>query len=202
MAFPSAWPAKTDRHARGGRTCCWLSGACPTPTAWGSICGHQDRCARLHRRRRIAANDEPRVWALGDCNGKGAFTHTAYNDYEIVADNLLSGAGRKYSDRVPVYALYTDPPLGRVGMNEADIMNAGIRALVGKLPMTRVLRAVEKGETQGFPQDPRRSRLESHPWRVVAGDWRGRSSAFPHRRGVRKDPVHSIPATCPDPSER
>jgi pyruvate/2-oxoglutarate dehydrogenase complex dihydrolipoamide dehydrogenase (E3) component len=92
----------------------------------------------------------PRVWALGDCNGKGAFTHTAYNDYEIVADNLLSGAGRKYSDRVPVYALYTDPPLGRVGMNEADIMNAGIRALVGKLPMTRVLRAVEKGETQGF----------------------------------------------------
>jgi pyruvate/2-oxoglutarate dehydrogenase complex dihydrolipoamide dehydrogenase (E3) component len=92
----------------------------------------------------------PRVWALGDCNGKGAFTHTAYNDYEIVADNLLNGAKRKWSDRVPVYALYTDPPLGRVGMNEAEIRKAGVRALVGKRPMTRVSRAVEKGETLGF----------------------------------------------------
>jgi pyruvate/2-oxoglutarate dehydrogenase complex dihydrolipoamide dehydrogenase (E3) component len=92
----------------------------------------------------------PRVWALGDCNGKGAFTHTAYNDYEIVADNLLNGAGRKWTDRVPVYALYTDPPLGRVGMNEAEIKKAGIQALVGKRPMTRVSRAVEKGETLGF----------------------------------------------------
>jgi pyruvate/2-oxoglutarate dehydrogenase complex dihydrolipoamide dehydrogenase (E3) component len=92
----------------------------------------------------------PSVWALGDCNGKGAFTHTAYNDYEIVADNLLSSAGRKHTDRVPVYALYTDPPLGRVGMAEAEIRKAGIRALVGKRPMTRVSRAVEKGETRGF----------------------------------------------------
>src|SRR5688572_20910917 len=92
----------------------------------------------------------PRVWALGDCNGKGAFTHTAYNDYEIVADNLLSNAGRKWTDRVPVYALFTDPPLGRVGMNEGDIRRAGLKALVGKYPMSRVGRAVEKGETQGF----------------------------------------------------
>lgn len=92
----------------------------------------------------------PHVWALGDCNGKGAFTHTAYNDYEIVADNLLSNAGRKYTDRVPVYALYTDPPLGRVGMNEAEIMKAGGKALVGKVLMTHVGRAREKGETQGF----------------------------------------------------
>jgi pyruvate/2-oxoglutarate dehydrogenase complex dihydrolipoamide dehydrogenase (E3) component len=92
----------------------------------------------------------PNVWALGDCNGKGAFTHTAYNDYEIVADNLLSNAARKYTDRIPVYALYTDPPLGRVGMNEAEIKKAGIEALVGKRPMTRVARAVEKGETHGF----------------------------------------------------
>jgi pyruvate/2-oxoglutarate dehydrogenase complex dihydrolipoamide dehydrogenase (E3) component len=92
----------------------------------------------------------PNVWALGDCNGKGAFTHTAYNDYEIVADNLLSNAGRKYTDRVPVYALYTDPPLGRLGMGEAEIRKAGIEALVGKRPMTRVSRAVEKGETRGF----------------------------------------------------
>ena len=92
----------------------------------------------------------PRVWALGDCNGKGAFTHTAYNDYEIVADNLLKGAGRKWTDRVPAYALYTDPPLGRVGMNEGEAKKAGIQALVGKRPMTRVSRAVEKGETLGF----------------------------------------------------
>ena len=92
----------------------------------------------------------PRVWALGDCNGKGAFTHTAYNDYEIVADNLLNGTQRKWTDRVPVYALYTDPPLGRVGMNEAEAKKAGISCLVGKRPMTRVSRAVEKGETLGF----------------------------------------------------
>jgi pyruvate/2-oxoglutarate dehydrogenase complex dihydrolipoamide dehydrogenase (E3) component len=92
----------------------------------------------------------PHVWALGDCNGKGAFTHTAYNDYEIVADNLLSNAGRKYTDRVAIYALYTDPPLGRIGMSESEIKKAGIEALVGKRPMTRVARAVEKGETHGF----------------------------------------------------
>jgi len=92
----------------------------------------------------------PRVWALGDCNGKGAFTHTAYNDYEIVADNLLDGASRKWTDRVPVYALYTDPPLGRIGMNESSIREQGLKALVGRRPMSRVSRAVEKGETAGF----------------------------------------------------
>jgi pyruvate/2-oxoglutarate dehydrogenase complex dihydrolipoamide dehydrogenase (E3) component len=92
----------------------------------------------------------PQVWALGDCNGKGAFTHTAYNDYEIVADNLLSNAGRKYIDRLAAYALYTDPPLGRVGMSEAEITKNGLNALVGKRPMSRVARAVEKGETHGF----------------------------------------------------
>jgi pyruvate/2-oxoglutarate dehydrogenase complex dihydrolipoamide dehydrogenase (E3) component len=92
----------------------------------------------------------PNVWALGDCNGKGAFTHTAYNDYEIVADNLLSNAARKWTDRIPAYALYTDPPLGRVGMSEAEIRKGGLKARVGKRPMTRVARAVEKGETQGF----------------------------------------------------
>lgn len=92
----------------------------------------------------------PHVWALGDCNGKGAFTHTSYNDYEIVADNVLANAGRKYTDRILIYALYTDPPLGRVGMNEAAIKKAGVDALAGKLPMARVARAREKGETNGF----------------------------------------------------
>jgi pyruvate/2-oxoglutarate dehydrogenase complex dihydrolipoamide dehydrogenase (E3) component len=92
----------------------------------------------------------PQVWALGDCNGKGAFTHTAYNDYEIVADNLLSNAGRKHTDRIPAYALYTDPPLGRIGLAEKEIGEMGIKALVGKRPMSRVARAVERGETNGF----------------------------------------------------
>jgi pyruvate/2-oxoglutarate dehydrogenase complex dihydrolipoamide dehydrogenase (E3) component len=90
------------------------------------------------------------VWALGDCNGKGAFTHTSYNDYEIVADNLLAGGNRKWSDRISLYGLFVDPPLGRVGMNAAEIERAGLKALVGKRAMTRVSRAVEKGETQGF----------------------------------------------------
>lgn len=90
------------------------------------------------------------VYALGDCNGRGAFTHTSYNDYEIVADNLLAGASRKVSDRVPIYGLFIDPPLGRVGMTEAEALRRGSGALIGKRPMTRVARAVEKGEAQGF----------------------------------------------------
>jgi pyruvate/2-oxoglutarate dehydrogenase complex dihydrolipoamide dehydrogenase (E3) component len=92
----------------------------------------------------------PGIWALGDCNGRGAFTHTAYNDYEIVADNLLDGADRKVTDRITAYALYIDPPLGRAGLGEAEAVKAGHRVLVGKRPMSRVGRAVEKGETQGF----------------------------------------------------
>ena len=96
------------------------------------------------------ATSAPGIWALGDCNGLGAFTHTAYNDFEIVAANLLDGANRRVSDRVPGYALYIDPPLGRVGMTETEARKAGRPLLVGKRPMTRVSRAVEKGETQGF----------------------------------------------------
>jgi pyruvate/2-oxoglutarate dehydrogenase complex dihydrolipoamide dehydrogenase (E3) component len=90
------------------------------------------------------------IWALGDCNGKGAFTHTAYNDFEIVAANLLDGEQRKVSERIPGYALYIDPPLGRVGMTEAQARATGRPLLRGYRPMTRVGRAVEKGETQGF----------------------------------------------------
>jgi len=90
------------------------------------------------------------IWALGDCNGRGAFTHTAYNDFEIVAANLLDGADRKVTDRIETYALYTDPPLGRVGMSERQAIDAGRRISVGARPMTRVGRAVEKGETQGL----------------------------------------------------
>ena len=90
------------------------------------------------------------VYALGDCHGRGGFTHTSYNDYEIVAANLLDGDHRSLGDRFPCYAVYTDPPLGRAGMTETDVRNAGRKALIGKRPMSRVGRAVEKGETKGF----------------------------------------------------
>ncbi|HUH72246.1 MAG TPA: FAD-containing oxidoreductase [Mycobacterium sp.] len=90
------------------------------------------------------------IWAMGDCNGKGAFTHTSYNDFEIVAANLLDNDPRRVSDRITTYALYIDPPLGRAGMTVGQVRASGRKALVGKRPMTRVGRAVEKGETQGF----------------------------------------------------
>jgi len=90
------------------------------------------------------------IWAMGDCNGKGAFTHTSYNDFEIVAANLLDDDRRRVSDRITTYALYIDPPLGRAGMTVDQVRASGRKALIGKRPMTRVGRAVEKGETQGF----------------------------------------------------
>ena len=90
------------------------------------------------------------IWAMGDCNGKGAFTHTSYNDFEIVAANLLDNDPRRVSDRITTYALYIDPPLGRAGMTVDQVRASGRKALVGKRPMTKVGRAVEKGETQGF----------------------------------------------------
>jgi pyruvate/2-oxoglutarate dehydrogenase complex dihydrolipoamide dehydrogenase (E3) component len=96
------------------------------------------------------ATNVPGIWALGDCNGRGAFTHTAYNDFEIVAANLLDGGTRRLSDRIPAYALYIDPPLGRVGATEAQARGSGRPLLVGTRPMTRVGRAIEKDETQGF----------------------------------------------------
>jgi pyruvate/2-oxoglutarate dehydrogenase complex dihydrolipoamide dehydrogenase (E3) component len=92
----------------------------------------------------------PGIWAMGDCNGRGAFTHTSYNDAQIVAANLLDNDPRKVSDRITAYALYIDPPLGRAGLTDAEVRKSGRRALVGKRLMTRVGRAVEKGESQGF----------------------------------------------------
>lgn len=97
---------------------------------------------------RLETNVE-NVWALGDCNGRGAFTHTSYNDFEIVASNLLDGANRTVNDRIPAYALYIDPPLGRAGMTETEARHQGRTVRVGKFPMTRVARAIEKGETNG-----------------------------------------------------
>jgi pyruvate/2-oxoglutarate dehydrogenase complex dihydrolipoamide dehydrogenase (E3) component len=103
----------------------------------------------------IKVDDECRtsaagVWALGECNGKGAFTHTSYNDYEIVAANLFDGDKRRISDRIQTYALFIDPPLGRAGMNEAEAKKSGRRLLAGKKPMRHVGRAREAGEMQGF----------------------------------------------------
>ncbi|MBB5984751.1 FAD-containing oxidoreductase [Sphingobium lignivorans] len=98
---------------------------------------------------RLATN-VPGIWALGDCNGRGAFTHTAYNDFEIVAANLLDGEDRRLSQRITGYALYTDPPLGRAGMTETEARAKGHDILVSTRPMSRVGRAVEKGETLGL----------------------------------------------------
>jgi pyruvate/2-oxoglutarate dehydrogenase complex dihydrolipoamide dehydrogenase (E3) component len=109
----------------------------------------------VDKRGYIVVDDElrasvPGVWALGDCNGKGAFTHTSYNDFEVVAANLLDNDQRRVSDRITAYALYIDPPLGRAGMTNEQVRKSGRKALVGQRPMTRIGRAVEKGETQGF----------------------------------------------------
>jgi pyruvate/2-oxoglutarate dehydrogenase complex dihydrolipoamide dehydrogenase (E3) component len=92
----------------------------------------------------------PGIWALGDCNGRGAFTHTAYNDYEIVAANLLDGESRRVSDRITAYNIYTDPPLGRAGLTQVEALEASKSLLIGQRPMTKIGRAVEKGETNGF----------------------------------------------------
>jgi pyruvate/2-oxoglutarate dehydrogenase complex dihydrolipoamide dehydrogenase (E3) component len=103
----------------------------------------------------IVVDDElrtnvPGIWALGECNGRGAFTHTAYNDFEIVAANLLDGDTRRVSDRIPCYGVFIDPPLGRAGLTETEARARGRQVRIGKRAMTRVGRAVEKGETNGF----------------------------------------------------
>jgi pyruvate/2-oxoglutarate dehydrogenase complex dihydrolipoamide dehydrogenase (E3) component len=90
------------------------------------------------------------IWAMGDVNGRGAFTHTSYNDFEVVADNLLDGGKRSIADRIPVYGLFIDPPLGRIGMSEAEVRKSGHKALMGVMPMAKVSRAKERGETQGL----------------------------------------------------
>ena len=148
----SASTARTARRTSSARTCCSPSAAGRTPTTSGLDAAGVATDARGY----ITVDDaaraptSPGIWALGDCNGRGAFTHTAYNDFEIVAANLLDGEHRQVSDRIPAYALYIDPPLGRVGMTDAEARATGRPLLVATRPMTRVGRAVEKGETQGF----------------------------------------------------
>jgi len=109
----------------------------------------------LDARGYITVDDELRtscagVWALGDCNGRGAFTHTSYNDFEIAAANVLGTERRRVTDRITAYALYIDPPLGRAGMTEAEARRSGRKVLVARMPMERVGRAVERGESLGF----------------------------------------------------
>jgi pyruvate/2-oxoglutarate dehydrogenase complex dihydrolipoamide dehydrogenase (E3) component len=126
----------------------------------------------------ITVDDElrtnvPGIWALGDVNGRGAFTHTSYNDYQIVADNLLGKGARRVSDRIPAYALFIDPPLGRVGMSEAEVRATGRAALKAVMPMTRVGRARERGETQGFMKvlvDAQTQRLLGAALLCIEGD--------------------------------
>ncbi len=139
----------------------------------------------------IVVNDRletsvPGIWALGDCNGKGAFTHTAYNDFEIVAANLLDGEARGVSERIQAYALYTDPPLGRVGMTETEAQRSGRSILVGKRPMTRVGRAIEKGETTGADEDRRRRELPRDSWRGGVRHRRRRSDPLRAGYDVRE----------------
>jgi pyruvate/2-oxoglutarate dehydrogenase complex dihydrolipoamide dehydrogenase (E3) component len=115
----------------------------------------------------------PGIWALGDANGRGAFTHTSYNDYEIVAANVLDGETRRITDRIPTYALFIDPPLGRAGMTEREIRAMGRKALVAIMPMTRVGRAHERGETQGFMKvlvDPDTERILGAALLGIDGD--------------------------------
>ena len=92
----------------------------------------------------------PGIWAMGDVNGRGAFTHTSYNDFEVVADNVIDGGSRSVADRIPVYGLFIDPPLGRIGMSEAEVRKSGRKAMLATRPMDRVSRAKERGETQGM----------------------------------------------------
>ena len=94
----------------------------------------------------------PSIWAVGECNGRGGFTHTAYHDHQIVASHLLEAEPRRLQDRIPCYALFTDPPLGRVGLTEGQARASGRKVLVARRAMTRVGRARERGETQGFMQ--------------------------------------------------
>jgi pyruvate/2-oxoglutarate dehydrogenase complex dihydrolipoamide dehydrogenase (E3) component len=117
--------------------------------------GLEQAGVRLDPRGYITVDDQlrtnvPGIWALGECNGHGAFTHTSYNDFEIVAANLLDHDPRRLGDRIMAYALFIDPPLGRAGLTEAQARASGRRVLMGKMPMSRVGRAIEMGETQGF----------------------------------------------------
>ena len=144
----------------------------------------------------------PGIWALGDCNGRGAFTHTSYNDFEIVAANLLDNDPRRVSDRIVAYNLYTDPPLGRVGMTEAEVRKSGRPALMAKMAMEDVSRAFEKGETQGFMKilvDAETKQILGASILGVGGDEVIHSHPRPH---VRQGALHRDAARRAHPPDR
>ena len=144
----------------------------------------------------------PGIWALGDCNGRGAFTHTAYNDHEIVAANLFDGGDRKVGDRVLGYALFIDPPLGRAGMTEAEARRSGRPLLIATRPMTRVNRALEKGETRGFMKVIVDAEHATHP-RCLHPRYRRRRGDPRHPRHDERRPAVAGPALGrADPPDR
>jgi pyruvate/2-oxoglutarate dehydrogenase complex dihydrolipoamide dehydrogenase (E3) component len=143
----------------------------------------------------------PGIWALGDCNGKGAFTHTSYNDGEIVIANVLENDPRRVSDRITAYALYVDPPLGRAGMTEGEIRKSGRKALIAKRPMTRV-GARSKGRDSGIHEDRGRRRDRRHPGRRDPRHGRRRGHPLDSRRDVRKGAVDGDPPRDAHSSDR
>lgn len=138
----------------------------------------------------------PGIWAIGDCNGRGAFTHTSYNDYEIVADNLLNGDRRSVRDRISAYGLFIDPPLGRVGMTDDDVRKSGRKALTGKRLMSRVGRAVEKGDSRGFMKitvDARTRKFSAQPSSASAVTKPSIASSIPC---MQRPPIRWFCAPC------
>ena len=143
----------------------------------------------------------PGIWALGDCNGRGAFTHTAYNDFEIVAANLLDNDPRRVSDRITAYNLYTDPPLGRVGLTEAEVRKSGRPALMATMAMEDVSRAFEKGETQGFMKILVDAETQADSRRIDPRRRRRRGDPFHPRPHVRQGALHGDAARHAHPPD-
>ena len=135
------------------------------------------------------------IWAMGDCNGRGAFTHTSWNDFEIVAANILDNEQRRVSERITAYALYTDPPLARAGMTEQEVRKTGKPALVSTMAMEDVSRAYENGETKGFMKILADRDSKQDSWRVVAWTCRRRGHPLHYRSHVRQSTLCGH-ATC------
>ena len=195
--------ARRESRRSSRRTCSSPSGAARTRTTSASIAP-----ASPPTQRGFIAVDEglatnvPGIWALGDCNGRGAFTHTAYNDFEIVAANLLDGGERRVSDRIPAYALYIDPPLGRVGMTVAQARATGRPLLIGERPMTRVSRRDREGRDERVHAGRRRRRDAQDPGRSDPRDWRRRGDPRHPRHDERRRILRHASARCADPSDR
>ena len=192
--------AGSHRH----RTCCSPSAAGRTPTIWAS----SNAGVTVDERGYIVVDDQlrtnvPGIWALGDCNGKGAFTHTSFNDAEIVAANLLDNDPRRVSDRIPAYALFVDPPLGRAGLTEAEVRQDGPAGARRQARHEgRVSRAVEKGETQGFMKIVVDAETTRDPGRGDPRHRRRRSDPLDPGRDVRQGALYGHQARRAHPSDR